>query len=61
MAKENEVSVRTRLSLSFLAWLGGAFWVADQPGHGFWDGVVWMWYVGRYIAKHFTALTPGLS
>jgi hypothetical protein len=47
-----------KLSLGMLAWLGGAFHVAAQPGHGFWDGVIWMWYVGRYIATHFTALTP---
>jgi hypothetical protein len=23
---------------------------------GFWDGVFWMWYVGRYLAAHFTML-----
>jgi hypothetical protein len=44
-------------SLPFLAWLGGAFWVAEQPGYGFWDGLVWLWYLGRFIACHFTALS----
>jgi len=46
------------VTVSFPAfmWLGGAFWVARQPNCGFWDGVVWLWYVGRYIAEHFTVL-----
>lgn len=47
----------SRVSLPFVGWLGGAFWVAAQPGMGFWDGVVWIWYVGRYVAQHFTALS----
>lgn len=45
-----------RLTLPLMAWLGGAFWVGSQPGFGFWDGVVWLWYVGRFIAEHATAL-----
>lgn len=52
-----DVHVVSRFSLGFFAWLGGAFWVGHQPGMGFWDGVVWLWYVGRYIAAHFTLLS----
>ena len=44
------------IRLPVIAWLGGAFWVARQPDCGFWDGVIWLWYVGRYIAEHFTVL-----
>jgi hypothetical protein len=44
------------ISLGLLAWLGGAFYIAHQDGHGFWDGLIWMWYVGRYIAAHFAQL-----
>ena len=47
-------SLHARISLPVLAWLGGAFWVANQPNNSFWDGVIWFWYVGRYIAAHFT-------
>lgn len=54
--EEKDFNVTTKLSLGFLSWLGGAVWVAHQPGHGFWDGIVWMYYVGRYVAQHFTAL-----
>lgn len=46
--------VSARLSLGFLAWLGGAFDVATQPGNGFFDGLIWVFYVGRYIAQNFT-------
>lgn len=49
-----EKSYRT-VSLGFLWWLGGAWWVGHQPGMGFWDGVFWLFYVGRYTAQHFTA------
>jgi len=42
--------------IPFVAWLGGAFWVGNQPGFGFWDGLIWLWYVGRYIAAHFAML-----
>lgn len=42
--------------LGFLVWLGGAVWVAHQPGCAFWDGVIWPYYVGRYVAMHFAAL-----
>jgi hypothetical protein len=45
------------ISLPFFGYLGGAFFVAHQPGMGFWDGVVWIWYVGRFIAAHFTMLS----
>ena len=40
-----------------LAWLGGAFWVGAQPGMTCWDAIIWFWYVGRYIAQHFTTLS----
>ena len=49
--------ISTNLSLGFITWLGGAVHIANQPDCGFWDGVVWMYYVGRYIATHFTQLT----
>ncbi len=49
--------ISCNLSIGFFAWLGGAFWVAEQPGMGFWDGVFWLWYVGRFVAQHFTALS----
>ena len=45
------------LNFGFLFWLGGCMNTANQPGHGFWDGVIWFYYVGRYVARHFTALT----
>ena len=47
---------------SVIAWLvyfGGNYWTAEQPGFGFWDGLIWPWYVGRYIAAHFTMLSGG--
>ncbi len=53
----NETSTSTHLSLGFLCWLGGAIHTAHEPGMGFWDGVVWLYYVGRYLAEHFAALT----
>ena len=46
----------SRLSLGPITYLGGFFWVWNQPGFGFWDGVIWLWYVGRYIAAHFAML-----
>lgn len=46
-----------RLSLGGIGWLGGAVWVAHQPGYNFWDGLIWMYYVGRFVAMHATALT----
>jgi hypothetical protein len=51
------VVVSSNLSFGFLAWLGGAVHVANQPGMGFWDGLVWLYYFGRYISAHFTLLT----
>lgn len=50
-------TVSAKISLGLIAWLGGAFHTAAQPGMGFWDGVFWLWYVGRYLAKHFTELS----
>ena len=55
--KTKEINVKTRLSLGLLTWLGGAVHVAHQQGNGFWDGVVWMYYVGRYVAAHFAVLS----
>ena len=46
----------TRLSLGILCWLGGAVWVSNQPGYDGWDGLIWLYYVGRYIAAHFAML-----
>lgn len=43
--------------LIFITWLGGAMWVAKQPGFNGWDALIWLYYVGRFIAIHFTALT----
>jgi hypothetical protein len=62
MSEKNiSVNSSSHLSLGFVAWLGGAVWVANQLGYGFWDGVVWLFYVGRYIAAHFTQLTQVAS
>lgn len=36
---------------------GTSGWVSNQPGCNGWDGMIWPWYVGRYIAAHFTMLT----
>jgi hypothetical protein len=41
---------------SLFAWLGGAVWVAHQPGFNFWDGIIWLYYVGRFVAVHFTGI-----
>ena len=41
----------------FLAWLGGAVYVYNQPGYGFWDALIWLYYVGRFVAMHFAALS----
>ena len=51
-----KVNVYSGLSFGLMTFLGGAFYTANQPGMGFWDGVIWMWYIGRYIAAHFTML-----
>ena len=40
----------------FTVWLGGAVHVYNQPGYGFWDALIWMYYVGRYIATNFALL-----
>ena len=56
MEKKIEVSSTSRFSLGFIFWLGGAIHVAHQDGFGFWDGVFWMYYVGRYIAHNFALL-----
>ena len=50
--------MEVNLGLWFVAWLGGAVWVFRQPGYGFWDALFWLYYVGRFVAQHFTALTP---
>jgi len=57
LSRETTVRHTTNLSLGFFWWLGGAVWVAHQPGYNFWDGLIWLYYVGRYVAKHFAALS----
>lgn len=49
---------KSNFSLFFglLTYLGGAFFVGNQAGMDFWDGLIWMWYIGRYIAAHFAML-----
>lgn len=37
-----------------VAWLGGAVYTYNQPGMDFWDAVIWLYYVGRFVAQHFT-------
>lgn len=46
-------SVKAYCSLPFMAWLGGAVHVYHQPGYGFWDAVIWLYYVGRFVAVHY--------
>jgi len=41
-----------------VGYVGGAVYVSHQPGFGFWDGVIWFYYVGRDIALHFAQLHP---
>lgn len=48
--------VRGAVKLPILCWLGGAVWVSNQPGFDGWDGLVWLYYVGRFAAQHFAAL-----
>lgn len=54
--KIKKLKTGSGFQLGFFGWLGGAAYVAHQPGYGFWDGVIWLYYVGRYVAVHFTAL-----
>ena len=57
--KETKTETRnnsTSISPGWLTWIGGAVYVANQPGYGFWDGFFWMYYVGRYIAVHYALL-----
>lgn len=56
MADNQTVTVRQNHVLGFVGWLGGAVYTAYQPGMNFWDGVIWLYYVGRYAAQHFTTL-----
>jgi len=49
--------LNTRVSFGFLFWLGGAIHIMNQPGMGFWDGVVWLYYVGRFVAIHYAQLS----
>ncbi len=57
MSESKRPYINNQIGLGFIWWLGGAFWVANQPGMGFWDGVVWLYYVGRYVAQHYTVLS----
>lgn len=55
---QNSQSAATHLSLfRFLFWLGGFFAVWNAPGGSFLDGLIWPYYLGRYIATHFTIFT----
>ena len=54
---EHYRTVSAKIHLGTLAWLGGAFHVGAQPDMSFWDGLIWLWYVGRYVATHFTVLS----
>ena len=45
------------VSLPFLPWPGAALHFYNLPGYGFWDALIWPYYIGRYIAAHFTLLT----
>lgn len=58
MSKSATISriVARNLGFGFIMWLGGAVHVANQPGYDFWDGIVWLYYVGRYFATHLTSL-----
>jgi hypothetical protein len=58
MARSEPAVAGGNFFLGLFGYLGGAVWVAHQPGYNFWDGVVWLYYVGRYVAAHFTQLTP---
>ncbi len=44
------------IAVPCLLWLGGAVHFYNLPGYGFWDALIWLYYIGRYIALHFTAL-----
>ena len=57
MNREVVVRNTNNIGLGFLFWLGGAVHVMSQPGMGFWDGIGWLYYVGRFVAQHFTALS----
>ena len=49
----DKVTVTQRSILGITRWLGGAFYTAHQPGMEYWDGLIWLWYVGRYVAADF--------
>jgi len=61
MSKKDTVVERTSGSTSigfgFLFWLGGALFTMNQPGMNFLDGLIWLYYVGRFVAQHFTTLS----
>lgn len=54
--RKDHVFTTSSVGFGIIGWLGGAVHVANQPGYGFWDGLIWMYYVGRYVAQHFTQL-----
>lgn len=39
------------VSFGFLFWLGGAVHTAYLPGMNGLDGLIWLYYVGRALAK----------
>jgi hypothetical protein len=41
------------VGLGFFFWLGGAVHVAHLPGYNFWDGIIWLYYVGRFVAINY--------
>lgn len=52
------MNIRVRISswTKFTLYFGGAFHVWSTPNGTVWDVLIWPWYVGRYIATHFTVL-----
>jgi hypothetical protein len=43
-------SASSRIAFPLIAWLGGAVHTAHLPGMNFWDGAIWLYYVGRKLA-----------
>lgn len=56
MSEKTELRIYPRYALGTFGWLGGAFYVWNQPGMTVWDALIWLWYVGRFVAKNFTVL-----
>lgn len=56
MDNNRNVSGGINVGFGFIFWLGGAVHVMRLPDYDFWDGLIWMYYVGRFVAIHFAAL-----